>query len=143
MFHQTRAGFSIFCCTVEIFRILLKAASICRSANRAFHQKDENGHTIMDHLITSVQLGSSPDSISMLKEFLRIKRNISSVKDNASPLIRLLTMGNAFNVTASPMKARKFSRKHKTKDLNKELEHNTKRPDNKIKKLKNRVCDKI
>ena len=108
------------CCTVEIFRILLEAASTCRGASHAFHQKDENGHTLMDHLITSVQLGSSPDSVSMLREFLRIKKTVSCLSENTSPLIRLLTMGNSFNVTASPMKARKFStRGHKAKDLDK------------------------
>lgn len=108
------------CCTVEIFRILLEAASTCTGASHAFHQKDENGHTIMDHLVTSVQLGSSPDSVAMLREFLRIKKMISCLSENTSPLIRLLTMGNSFNVTASPMKARKFStRGHKAKDLDK------------------------
>lgn len=106
------------CCTVEIFRILAEAASTYGSY--ILQQKDMCGHKPIDHLLTSVQLGSSKDSIAMLKEFLRIKQSTNSsslLDDHASPLIRLLTTGNGLDLWVSPTKVRKFSRDNQRKEF--------------------------
>ncbi len=108
------------CCTVEIFRILAEAASTFRDGSLILEQKDTNGQKPIDHLLTSVQLGSSKDSLSMLKEFLRIKQSAKSasmLEYHASPFIRLLTTGNGLDLWASPTKARKFSRDNQRKRI--------------------------
>lgn len=89
-------------CTVDIFRILIHTALVFPNGYIALYQKDRNGLSLIDHLVTSIQLGSSLNSVAMLKEFIWAVRQSSfgnivlSSQDHASPLIRLLTMGNAF-----------------------------------------------
>jgi hypothetical protein len=106
-------------CTFEIFRFLAGAAAASRGGDLVLGQKDRNGLSPLDHLVTSVQLGSSSDSVAMLKDFLRVKQSACttpSFDDRTSPLIRLLTMGNAFHSSASPMKSAHFPWEHRPKD---------------------------
>jgi len=106
-------------CTIEILQILAEATSRYRGGDLALHQKDRNGLSPMDHLVTSIQLESSLDSIAMLKIFLRVKKiecAAPSLEDHASPLIRLLTMGNAFHSSPSPKEVRESSWEQQPED---------------------------
>jgi hypothetical protein len=103
-------------CTIGILQILAEATSRHRSEDLPLHQKDRNGLSPMDHLVTSIQLGSSLDSIAILKVFLRVEKVAPSLKDHASPLIRLLTMGNAFHSSPSQKEVGESSWEQQPKD---------------------------
>jgi hypothetical protein len=106
-------------CTIGILQLLTEAKSRYRGWDLALHQRDRNGLSPMDHLVISVQLGSSLDSIDMLKAFLRLKKLVCaapSLEDHSSPLIRLLTMGNAFHSSPSPKEVRESSWEQQPKD---------------------------
>jgi len=85
-------------CTHEVFSIMIEAISRCTGGDLVLQLKDRNGLSPTDHLVASVQLGSSMHSIDMMKEFLQAKsEKVRSTENHTSPLIRLLTMGNSFN----------------------------------------------
>eukprot|EP00531_Pseudo-nitzschia_arenysensis_P009531 CAMPEP_0116126598 /NCGR_PEP_ID=MMETSP0329-20121206/6413_1 /TAXON_ID=697910 /ORGANISM="Pseudo-nitzschia arenysensis, Strain B593" /LENGTH=716 /DNA_ID=CAMNT_0003620683 /DNA_START=176 /DNA_END=2327 /DNA_ORIENTATION=- len=110
-------------CTAEIFQILVDAALTFRGGSLALHQKDENGLKPIDHLLISIQLGSSQDSLFMLRQFIRLKQSIKSLSlldDQTSPLIRLLTMGKGLDLSASHNKSRKLSLEHRRQESNKD-----------------------
>jgi hypothetical protein len=89
-------------CTVQIFSILLEALSTCTDCVRAFTLKDRGGMALMEHLITFVQLGSSPQPFEMLKAlFQMLPLGHQPLFGEMSPLIFLLTLGNSVGATTS------------------------------------------
>lgn len=87
------------CCTPDILNLLMKATLRCTNGMLAFQMLDRNGLSLMDHLIMTVQLGSSPLSVELISEFIRTKPvEIRELQYQVSPLIRLLSTGNSFGV---------------------------------------------
>jgi len=106
-------------CDGQLLRIIIEATSRYRDGTATLHLKDRNGFSLMDHLVTSVQLGSSLHSIEMMQEFVQTKSFKSqSSEDYMSPLIRLLTMGNSFHsvLTSDKMLESSLWRKHQRLD---------------------------
>ncbi len=110
-------------CTPEILQILMNALLTLSGGSLTLHQKDENGLKPIDHLLISIQLGSSQDSLCMLREFLRLDHSVNSssvLGGQMSPFIRLLTMGKGFDLSVSNNKPRRLSRWQQRKESNKE-----------------------
>jgi hypothetical protein len=85
--------------TPEILNALVKGSVRCYNGTLAFQLLDRNGFSLTDHLVMAVQLGSSPRSVEMISEFIRMQPfEVRRQKPHLSPLIRLLTLGNSFGV---------------------------------------------
>lgn len=117
-------------CTVEVFKMILEATMRIPGGDLALRIKDGGGLSPIDHLVASVQLGSSLYCMDIMEEFLGAKPlNVGFTDENdTSPLIRLLTLGNSFNHLPTQT-ATKAAHKIRSK---------TKEPDNETLRL-NRV----
>jgi hypothetical protein len=87
--------------TPAILKILGESTDSAKKEASTFQsalcKTDRNGLLPLDHLIISVQLGSHPESLKLLKEFIRSSDTIPQESSNCtSPLIRLLSMGTSF-----------------------------------------------
>ena len=106
-------------CTGRLLRVMVEAALQYEEGSASLRCKDRNGLSLLDHLIISVQLGSSSHSIAMMQELVLAKSFKLSTENQTSPLIRLLTMGNSFHsVSASDkiMMSVSFRKRHQRLD---------------------------
>mmetsp|Transcript_7255 Transcript_7255/g.17704 ORF Transcript_7255/g.17704 Transcript_7255/m.17704 type:complete len:829 (+) Transcript_7255:377-2863(+) len=110
-------------CSVKVLEILLEAHNrFCCDDLSVYCQKDSDGQTPLDHLIVSTQLGAPDWAVERLKIFVRMRgvhrRNqlssslslpfssFSIAETDSSPLIRLLAMGNSYEVHMSSLMRR-------------------------------------
>ena len=84
-------------CSEKVLRVLVEATSTYSDGILAFRYKDQGGLTLIDHLVTAVQLETSAHSMEMLKCFVETQpiRHRQSQTDVCSPLILLLTLGTS------------------------------------------------
>ena len=108
-------------CTGQILGIIMDATSRYADGAAALRFKDRNGLSLIDHLVTSVQLDSSFCSIEMIEKFVLTKPfKFQSSENHASPLIRLLTMGNSSHSVSTSDKMLKSSLWRKNQRLDNE-----------------------
>lgn len=89
-------------CPPEVLEILIKASITCDNGAEVFCVKDRGGMSLIEHLISAVQVEMSSRSMEKFKIYMRMKpsRDGRSPEDR-SPLIYLLTTGNSANIRGS------------------------------------------